>query len=175
MFKATTILAVREGGKVAMGGDGQVTLEETIVKHHAHKIRKIYGGKVLVGFAGGVADALTLFEKFEKRIEEFRGNLARAAVELAKDWRQDKVLRRLEALMIVADKKKTLVISGNGDVIEPDGRVIGIGSGGGFAQAAAEALCAHTSYSPGKIVEEALKIAASLCVYTNNFIMVEEI
>jgi len=137
MFRSTTILAVRDKNSVAIGGDGQVTFENIIMKHKAQKIRKLYKGRVLAGFAGAVADALTLFEKFEKKIEQYQGNLSRATLELAKDWRQDKILRKLEALMIIADKEKSLLISGSGDVIEPDDRVIAIGSGAGYAQAAA--------------------------------------
>jgi len=172
---STTILAVRDKGRVAIGGDGQVTMEKIIVKHKAQKIRRLYKGKVLAGFAGAIADALTLFEKFEKKIEQYQGNLPRASLELAKDWRQDKVLRRLEALMIVTNKEKSLLISGSGDVIEPDERVIAIGSGAGYAQAAAQALVNHTNYPPRKIVEIAMHIAASICIYTNNQITIEEL
>ena len=175
MFKGTTILAVRNKEKVAIGGDGQVTFENIVMKQRVNKIRKLYKGKVMAGFAGAVADALTLFEKFEKKIEQFQGNLPRAALELAKDWRQDKVLRKLEALMIVANKNKTLVVSGSGDVIEPDDRVIAIGSGGGYAQAAAQALIEHTRYEPRKIVDIAMRIAASICIYTNDQIKIEEL
>ena len=175
MFKGTTILAVRNKGNVAIGGDGQVTFENIVMKQKANKIRRLYKGKVLAGFAGAVADALTLFEKFEKKIEQYQGNLPRASLELAKDWRQNKILRKLEALMIVADKEKTLVISGSGDVIEPDDRVIAIGSGAGYAQAAAQALIDHTSYDPRKIVEIAMRITASICIYTNNQIKIEEL
>jgi len=174
-LRSTTILAVRNKDSVAIGGDGQVTFENIIIKHKAHKIRRLYKGKVLAGFAGAIADALTLFEKFEKKIEQYQGNLPRAALELAKDWRQDKILRRLEALMIVADKEKSLLISGSGDVIEPDDRVIAIGSGAGYAQAAAQALTDHTDYPPRKIVEIAMHIAASICVYTNDTITTEEL
>jgi len=175
MFRSTTILAVRDKNSVAIGGDGQVTFENIIMKHKAQKIRKLYKGRVLAGFAGAVADALTLFEKFEKKIEQYQGNLSRATLELAKDWRQDKILRKLEALMIIADKEKSLLISGSGDVIEPDDRVIAIGSGAGYAQAAARALSNHTNYPPRKIVEIAMHIAASLCVYTNDQITIEEL
>lgn len=175
MFKGTTILAVRRENKVAMGGDGQITFQNIIMKKRANKIRKLYKEKVLAGFAGTVADALTLFEKFEGKIEEFQGNLTRAALELAKQWRQDKILRRLEALMIVADRKKTLVISGSGDVIEPDEEVVAVGSGAGYAQAAARALWEHTEYDPVRIVELSLKIAASLCIYTNDKITIEKL
>ena len=175
MFKSTTILAVRKEDHVVIAGDGQVTLNDVVMKHKDNKVRRLYQGKVLAGFAGAVADALTLFEKFEKKIEEYRGNLPRAALELAKDWRQDKVLRKLEALMIVADKEKSLLISGSGDVIEPDGAVIVIGSGAGYAQAAAEALGQHTDYPPRQIAEIAMRIAASICVYTNDQITIEEL
>ncbi|MCD6232719.1 ATP-dependent protease subunit HslV [Candidatus Aerophobetes bacterium] len=175
MFRSTTILAVREKEKVAIGGDGQVTFENIIMKRKAQKIRRLYKGKILAGFAGAVADALTLFEKFEKKAEQYQGNISRASLELAKEWRQDKILRRLEALMIVANKEKSLVISGSGDVIEPDGRVIAIGSGAGYAQAAARALAEHTNYPPQKIVEIALRITAAICIYTNEQITIEEL
>jgi len=175
MIHSTTILAVRDKDKVAIGGDGQVTFENIIMKQRAQKIRKLYRGTVLAGFAGAVADALTLFEKFEKKIEQYQGNLARASLELAKDWRQDKVLRRLEALMIVANRERTLVISGSGDVIEPDDRVVAIGSGAGYAMAAARALAEHTDFPPRKVVEIAMHITASLCIYTNDQITIEEL
>ena len=175
MIRSTTILAVRDKDKVAIAGDGQVTFENIVMKHKAQKIRRLYKGRVLAGFAGAIADALTLFERFEKKVEQYQGNLARASLELAKDWRQDKILRRLEALMIVADKEKSFIISGNGDVIEPDDRVVAIGSGAGFAQAAAQALADHTDYPPRKIVDIAMTIAASICIYTNNQISVEEL
>ena len=175
MFQATTILAVRRGKKVALAGDGQVTFQNVIMKQRANKIRRLYKGNVLAGFAGGVADALTLFEKFEKKIDQYQGNLSRAALELAKEWRQDKILRRLEAFMIVADREKTLVISGSGDVVEPDKDVIAIGSGAGYAQAAAQALLEHTDYDPVKIVDIAMHIAASICIYTNDTITVEKL
>ncbi len=175
MIHSTTILAVRSKEGVAIGGDGQITFQNIIMKHQANKIRSLYKGKVLAGFAGGVADALTLFEKFEKKIEQYRGNLSRAALELAKDWRQDKILRRLEALMIVADQKKTLMISGSGDVVEPDNEVIAIGSGAGYAQAAAQALAEHTSFSPRRIVDVAMHITAGICVYTNEQITIKEL
>jgi len=175
MFHSTTILAVRDKDNVAIGGDGQVTFEKIIMKSTAQKIRKLYNGKVLAGFAGAVADALTLFEKFEKKVEQYQGNISRASLELAKEWRQDKILRRLEALMIVANKEKSLMISGSGDVIEPDGQIIAIGSGGGYAQAAARALAEHTDYPPRKIVETALRITASICIYTNEQITIEEL
>lgn len=175
MFKSTTILTVRRGDKVALGGDGQVTLDDVVVKKAAKKVRKIFNGKVIVGFAGGAADAMALFEKFEGKLEEFNGNLKRAAVELAKLWRTDKILRRLEALLVAVDRESSLLISGNGDVIEPDDGIIAIGSGGPYALAAARALVFHTDLSPRRIVEEALKIAASICVYTNSEIIVEEL
>lgn len=175
MFRGTTILAVRRDKKVALGGDGQVTFQNVIMKQRANKVRKLYKGRVLAGFAGTVADALTLFEKFEKKIDQYQGNLSRAALELAKEWRQDKVLRKLEALMIVADREKTLLISGSGDVIEPDDNVIAIGSGAGYAQAAAQALWEHTNYDPRKIVDISIRIAASICVYTNNQITIEDL
>jgi len=175
LFKGTTILAVRRDKKVALGGDGQVTFQNTIMKQRANKVRRLYKGRILAGFAGGVADALTLFEKFEKKIDQYQGNLSRASLELAKEWRQDKVLRKLEALMIVADREKTLVISGSGDVIEPDDDVIAIGSGAGYAQAAAKALWEHTSYDPAKIVDISIRIAASICIYTNNQITIENL
>jgi len=175
MIHSTTILAVRDKDSVAIGGDGQVTFEKIIMKQRAVKIRRLCKGKVLAGFAGAVADAITLFEKFERKIEQYQGNLPRAALELAKDWRQNKVLRKLEALMIVADKEKSLVISGSGDVIEPDGRVVAIGSGAGYAQAAARALAEHTDYPPRRIVEIAMRITASICIYTNDQITIEEL
>jgi ATP-dependent HslUV protease subunit HslV len=172
---ATTILAVRHKGKAAVAGDGQVTLNSTIIKHHAKKVRKIYQGKIIVGFAGATADALNLSERLEQKLERYNGNLTRAAVELAKDWRTDKYLRRLEALMIAMDEEQLYLISGNGDVIEPDEDVVGIGSGGVGAQAAATALIRHTDLNARGIVEEAMKIAASLCAYTNDSIVIEEL
>lgn len=175
MFHATTIICVRRDGKVAIGGDGQVTMTNTILKHNAKKIRKIYGDKVVAGFAGATADAFTLFEKFEGKLESYRGNIARAAVELAKDWRSDKILRRLEALLIVSDSEHTFIISGNGDVIEPEEGVAAIGSGGPFAQAAARALLENTELSARKIVEKSMKIASEICIYTNDRITVEEL
>ncbi|ADL07849.1 ATP-dependent protease subunit HslV [Thermosediminibacter oceani] len=174
MFSATTIVAVVNKKGAAIAGDGQVTFgENTIMKHHAKKIRKIYNGRVLAGFAGSVADAVTLFEKFEGKLEEFHGNLVRAAVELAKEWRTDRMLRKLEALLIAADREHILIISGNGEVIEPDDGIAAIGSGGPYALAAARALARFTDLPAEKIVEEALKIAADICVYTNDFISVE--
>lgn len=171
----TTILCVRHKGKVVMAGDGQVTLENTIMKHTAKKVRKLYHDKVLSGFAGSTADAFTLFAKFEEKLEQYNGNLLRAAVELAKDWRTDRVLRRLEALLIVADAEHSLIISGNGDVIEPDNGVTSIGSGGPYAHAAAKALTGFSNLDARTIVEEAMKIAASICIYTNDRIIVEEL
>ncbi len=173
MVRSTTVLAVRKDGQVAMAGDGQVSMGETVVKQGAKKIRRLYGGKILAGFAGATADAFTLFERFEMKLEQYSGNLMRSAVELTKEWRTDKYLRRLEALLLVADGTSTLVISGSGDVLEPDDEVIAIGSGGGYAQAAARALVRHTSLSAKEIAEEGLKIAAGICVYTNDRITVE--
>lgn len=176
MFHGTTIVAVKKDNKVAIAGDGQVTFgNNTIMKQHAKKVRKLYGGKVIAGFAGSVADAFTLFEKFEGKLEEYRGNLQRAAVELAKEWRLDRVLRKLEALLLVADQNKIFIISGNGEIIEPDDEVAAIGSGGAYALAAAKALRKHTDLSAGEIAKEALEIASSICVYTNNNITLEEI
>jgi len=175
MIHATTILAVRHKGKVALGGDGQVTFSNTIMKQKANKIRRMYKDKVLAGFAGTAADAFTLFARFEGKLEEYRGNLPRAAVELAKDWRTDKFLRRLEALLAVVDKDHSLIISGNGEVIEPDDGVIAIGSGGPYALAAARALVKYANLSAKEIVEEALKITSQICVYTNDQITIEEL
>ncbi len=175
MIKGTTILCVRKNGKVAIGADGQVTMGNTVLKHNARKTRKMYQGRVLTGFAGATADAFTLFEKFEGKLETFRGNITRAAVELAKDWRTDKILRRLEALLIVADREHTLIISGTGDVIEPEEGIAAIGSGGPYAQAAAKALHGNTSLDAVEIVEKAMKIAADICIYTNERITVEEL
>ncbi|HAW50615.1 TPA: HslU--HslV peptidase proteolytic subunit [bacterium] len=174
-MKGTTILAVRKDGKTAIGGDGQVTMDTYIVKHKAKKIRKLYEGKVLAGFSGSVADAFTLFERFEGKLKEYKGNLQRAAVELAKEWRTDKYLRRLEALLAVCDKDNLLLISGSGEVIEPDDDIIGIGSGGSYALASARALIKHSNLSTKEIVEESLKITSEICVYTNNNIIVEEL
>jgi ATP-dependent HslUV protease, peptidase subunit HslV len=171
----TTILAVRHRGKAAVAGDGQVTLKETVIKHHAKKVRKIYQEKIIVGFAGATADALNLSERLEQKLERYNGNLTRAAVELARDWRTDKYLRRLEALMIAVDEESMYLISGNGDVIEPDEPIIGIGSGGVGAQAAAAALIEHSDLNARAIVEAAMKIAASICIYTNDRIIVEEL
>ncbi len=172
-FHGTTIVCVKKNSRVALGGDGQVTLGNTTVKHTAKKVRKIYEDKVAIGFAGSTADAITLFDKFEAKLQEFRGNLKRAAVELGKDWRTDKILRRLEALLIVADTNDMFLISGSGDVIEPDDDVIAIGSGGAFAQAAAKALMLHSSLEAEEIVKNALQIASEICIYTNNNITVE--
>ncbi|MBI5097812.1 MAG: ATP-dependent protease subunit HslV [Nitrospirae bacterium] len=175
MFHGTTVLCVRKDGKVAIGGDGQVTLGQTVLKHNAKKIRRMYNNNVLAGFAGATADAFTLFEKFEGKLETYRGNITRAAVELAKDWRTDKILRRLEALLIVADKEHSFIISGNGDVIEPEDGIAAIGSGGPYAQAAAKALLYHTQLEPKQIVEEAMKITSKICIYTNESISIEEL
>ncbi|WP_027363822.1 ATP-dependent protease subunit HslV [Desulfotruncus alcoholivorax] len=176
MFHATTIVAVKKRQEVAMAGDGQVTFgQNTILKHNARKLRRLHGGKVLAGFAGSVADAITLFEKFESKLESFQGNLKRAAVELAKEWRTDKFLRRLEALLVVADKECLLVVSGNGEVIEPDDGVVAIGSGGPYALAAARALVKKTDLTADVIVSEALAIAADICVYTNDRITMEKL
>jgi ATP-dependent HslUV protease subunit HslV len=172
-FRATTVACVRHKGRVALAGDGQVSIGQTIVKAGARKVRKVYQGRVLAGFAGAAADAFTLFAKFEAKLDEHRGNLQRAAVELAKDWRMDRVLRRLEALLAVADAEASFIISGTGDVIEPDDGLIGIGSGGPYALAAARALCAHSSLPAEQIAEQALRIAAGICVYTNDHITVE--
>jgi ATP-dependent HslUV protease subunit HslV len=175
MLHGTTILAVRHRGKVVLAGDGQVTLGQTVMKHHARKLRRLYQGKVLAGFAGTTADAFTLFEKFEQKLEGASGNLKRAAVALAKDWRTDRILRRLEALLIVADTEATLVISGSGDVVEPDDGVIAIGSGGNFALAAARALVKHADLDARAIAEESMRIAAAICVFTNEHLMFEEL
>jgi ATP-dependent HslUV protease subunit HslV len=174
-YHGTTILAVRQNGKAAVGGDGQVTLKDTVVKHHARKVRRIYNDKIIVGFAGATADALDLSERLEQKLERYNGNLTRSAVELARDWRTDKYLRRLEALMIAVDKDSTYLISGNGDIIEPDEGVIAIGSGGIAAQAAATALVEFTDMDARGIVKEAMKIAASICIYTNDIVTIEEI
>ena len=173
-MRATTILAVRRDGKIALGGDGQVSVGDTIAKAHAVKVRALKGGRVLAGFAGSAADALTLFEKFEEKLERFPGNLPKAAVELAKDWRSDRVLRRLEALLIVADAQHGFMISGNGELIEPDDGVLAIGSGGAYAQAAARALLRETTLAPKDIVQKALTIAGEICIYTNTNITVLE-
>jgi ATP-dependent HslUV protease subunit HslV len=174
-MKSTTVLSVRRGGEVAVGGDGQVTMGQTVMKSDAKKTRALAGGKVLTGFAGATADAFALLERFEAKIKEFPGNTAKAAIELAKDWRTDRSLRRLESLLVVADKDKSFLISGSGDVIEPEDGIIGIGSGGPYAVAAARALMKHTDLSAEEITREALKIAAEICVYTNSNITVEVI
>ena len=174
-IRSTTILAVRRNGIVAMGSDGQVTVGTTVMKANARKVRRLYHDKILAGFAGATADAFTLFEKFDVKLEEYRGNLTRAAVELAKDWRTDRVLRRLEALLAVADTKKSFVISGTGDVIEPEDGILAIGSGGPYAQAAARALMAHSTLTPAVIVREAMDIAGGIDIYTNKEIVIEEL
>jgi ATP-dependent HslUV protease subunit HslV len=173
-FYATTILAVRREGKVALGGDGQVTVGDTVMKANALKVRSLRGGKILAGFAGAAADAFTLFEKFEEKLERFPANLPRAAVELAKDWRSDRVLRRLEALLAVCDAQHGFVLSGTGEIIEPDDGVLAIGSGGSYALAAARALLAHTELAPAEVVRKALTIAGEICIYTNTNITVLE-
>jgi ATP-dependent HslUV protease, peptidase subunit HslV len=175
MIHATTVISVRHRGKVAMAGDGQVSFNNMIIKHSARKVRRIYHDQILAGFAGAAADAFALFTKFEAKLEEYRGNLPRAAVELAKDWRTDRVLRRLEALLGVADLTHSFIVSGTGDVIEPDDGVIGIGSGGGFALSAARALIKHSDLSAREIVTEAMQIASEVCIYTNAQITVEEL
>ena len=174
-IRATTVVSVRRQGRVAMAGDGQVSIGETIVKASARKVRKIYHNQALAGFAGAAADAFTLVAKFEAKLEEYRGNLPRAAVELAKEWRTDRILRRLEALLAVVDKDHSFIISGSGEIIEPDDGIIGIGSGGPVALAAARALIAHSDLDPKQTVTEALRIAAGICVYTNEHIVVEEL
>lgn len=174
-YRGTTILSVRRNNHVVIGGDGQVSLGNTIMKGNARKVRRLYQDKVIAGFAGGTADAFTLFERFEKKLEMYQGHLVRAAVELAKDWRTDKALRRLEALLAVADSKASLIITGNGDVIEPEEGLIAIGSGGPFAQSAARALMENTKLSARNIVEKALNIAADICIYTNHNLTIEEL
>ncbi|MFQ5597305.1 MAG: ATP-dependent protease subunit HslV [Nitrospiria bacterium] len=173
--RSTTILSVRRNGRVAMGGDGQVTHGNTVLKHNARKVRKVFNNAILAGFAGATADAFTLFEKFEGKLEAYHGNLTRAAVELAKDWRTDRILRRLEALLAVADRDHSLLITGNGDVVEPENGILAIGSGGPYAQAAAQALVAHSDMEAQAIVEAAMKIAADICIYTNREIILEEL
>jgi len=172
--RSTTILAVRKNGKVALGGDGQVTVGQTVMKSNAQKVRSLHGGKLVAGFAGAAADAFTLFEKFEEKLERYPGNLQRAAVELAKDWRSDRVLRRLEALLAVTDREHGFIISGTGDIIEPDDGILAIGSGGSYALAAARALVQNTDLSAREIVQRGLEIAAEICVYTNANITVLE-
>jgi len=173
--RSTTVIAVRRNGKIVMAGDGQVTMGETVMKGNARKVRKIYDGKIITGFAGATADAFTLLEKFENRVKEYSGDLTRAAVELAKDWRTDKMLKNLEALLLVADVKTTLLISGNGDVIEPEENVLAIGSGGNYAYASALALMQNTELSAREIAEKSLAIAGKICIYTNGNIIMEEI
>jgi ATP-dependent HslUV protease, peptidase subunit HslV len=172
---ATTIICVRKKGRVAIASDGQVTQGDTVMKHGAKKLRRLYNDKIIAGFAGSSADSFALFSRFESKLEQFHGNLSRAAVELAKDWRTDRALRHLEAVMIVADDKATFLISGTGDLIEPDDGIVGIGSGGAFALAAARALNKYTELSAREIVQEAMQIAASICIYTNDKISIEEI
>jgi ATP-dependent HslUV protease subunit HslV len=175
LIRSTTVLAVRRDGKVVLAGDGQVTLGESVIKHTAKKIRRLYQDKILAGFAGSTADAFSLFSRFESKLEQYHGNIGRAAVELAKDWRTDKFLRHLEALLLVCDKDQTFLLSGQGDVIEPDGGIAAIGSGGPFAQAAAQALAANTKLSAREIAEEAMKIAGKMCIYTNDSVTIEEL
>ena len=175
MIRSTTILCVRRDGHVAMAGDGQVSLNTTVLKHHARKVRKVYHERILTGFAGAAADAFTLYARFEAKLEEYRGSLTRAAVELAKDWRSDRVLRRLEAMLAVADRDTALILSGTGDIIEPDDGIIGIGSGGSYALAAARALLQHTVLSAHEIVDAAMHITADICIYTNDQITIEEL
>lgn len=174
-LRGTTILSVRRNGRVAIGGDGQVSFNNAVLKANARKVRRLYKDQVLAGFAGGTADAFTLFERFEAKLEKHQGNLTRSAVELAKDWRTDRLLRRLEAMLVVADKTASLIISGQGDVIEPEAGVLAIGSGGPFAQAAARALLEHTELDARTIVEQALGIAADICIYTNRNLTIEEL
>ncbi|MBI1823930.1 MAG: ATP-dependent protease subunit HslV [Nitrospirae bacterium] len=175
MIKSTTILSVRKDGKVAMAGDGQVTLGQTVMKKNARKVRKIYNDSVLTGFAGATADAFTLFERFEAKLEEYRGNLPRAAVELAKDWRTDRILRRLEALLAIADRTHSLILSGTGDVIEPEDGILAIGSGGPYAQSAARALLENTTLDVRTIVNKSMEIAGDICIYTNREFVIEEL
>lgn len=175
MMHGTTIIAVKRDKRVAIGGDGQVSLENTIIKHKAKKIRRVYEGKVLAGFSGSVADAFTLVDKFEGKIKEYKGNLQRASIELAKEWRTDKYLRRLEAMLVVADKENLLLISGSGEVIEPDDGILATGSGGPYALSSARALMKHSNLSAKEIVEESLRIASEICLYTNSNITTEEL
>ncbi|MDP3559332.1 MAG: ATP-dependent protease subunit HslV [Legionellaceae bacterium] len=174
-YRGTTIISVRRNGKVVIGGDGQVTLGPTVMKHNARKVRRLYKDKVIAGFAGGTADAFTLFERFERKLEMHQGHLLRAAVELAKDWRTDKILRRLEAVLAVADSKASLMLTGNGDVIEPEDGLIAIGSGGPYAQAAAQALLRNTKLSAEDIVKKSLEIAGDICIYTNHSLTLESL
>jgi ATP-dependent HslUV protease subunit HslV len=175
LVRSTTVLSVRRNGQIVLAGDGQVTLGESVIKHSARKIRRLYQDKILAGFAGSTADAFTLFSRFEGKLEQYHGNLGRAAVELAKDWRTDKAMRHLEALLVVSDKEQTFLLSGQGDVIEPDSGIAAIGSGGPYAQAAAQALMEHTQLSAKQIAEESMKIAGKMCIYTNDKITVEEL
>lgn len=175
MFHSTTILAVRHQDHAVLAGDGQVTLGDTVVKHGARKIRRLYNDKVLAGFAGSAADSFALFARFEAKLEQYRGNIERSAVELAKDWRTDRILRRLEAMLIVMDLKSTFLLSGNGDLIEPDDGIVGIGSGGGYAVAAARALARHTTLDARAVAEHAMAIAAGICIYTNSNLTIEEL
>ena len=174
-IRSTTVLCVRRDGKVVMAGDGQVTLGENVVKHTAHKVRRLFNEQIVAGFAGSTGDALALFSRFESKLEQFNGNLSRAAVELAKDWRTDRALRHLEALLLVADAKHTFLLSGNGDIIEPDDGIIAIGSGGAVAMAAAHALQKHTQFTARQIATEAMEIASKVCIYTNDKVTVEEL
>jgi ATP-dependent HslUV protease subunit HslV len=175
LIRSTTVLCVRRNGSVVLAGDGQVTLGEGVIKHNARKIRRLFQDKILAGFAGSTADAFTLFSRFEAKLEQYHGNLGRAAVELAKDWRTDKAMRHLEALLVVSDKEQTFLLSGQGDVIEPDSGIAAIGSGGPYAQAAAQALMEHTQLSAKQIAEASMKIAGNMCIYTNDKITVEEL
>src|SRR3954467_3659448 len=175
LIRSTTVLCVRRNGTVVLAGDGQVTLGESVIKHSAKKIRRIYNDKILAGFAGSTADAFTLFSRFEAKLEQYHGNLGRAAVELGRDWRTDKFLRNLEALLLVSDKDQTFLLSGQGDVIEPDSGIAAIGSGGPYAQAAAQALAEHTELSARQIAEESMKIAGKICIYTNEKVTIEEL
>ena len=175
LIRSTTVLSIRRDGKVVLAGDGQVTLGDSVIKHTAKKIRRLYQDKILAGFAGSTADAFSLFSRFESKLEQYHGNLGRSAVELAKDWRTDKFLRHLEALLLVCDKDQTFLLSGQGDVIEPDGGIAAIGSGGPYAQAAADALLAHTELSAREIAEQAMKIAGKMCIYTNDSFTIEEL
>ena len=174
-IQSTTVLCVRRDGQVVMAGDGQVTLGENIIKHTARKIRRLYNDQIMAGFAGSTGDALALFSRFESKLEQFNGNLSRAAVELAKDWRTDRALRHLEALLLVADTKHTFLLSGNGDIIEPDNGIVAIGSGGAVAMAAAHALLKHTQFPAKQIAAEAMEIAGKVCIYTNNTVTIEEL
>ncbi len=175
MFHATTVLAVRQAGQTVMASDGQVTFGDTVMKQSAKKIRKLYNDRILAGFAGSAADSFALFSRFEAKLEQYRGNLERSAVELAKDWRTDRFLRRLEAMLIVMDAKSTFLLSGNGDLIEPDDGIIAIGSGGAYALAAAKALARHTTLDARTIAQQAMDIAGTICIYTNNVITIEEL